>query len=487
MDLLARLSGVAVLCVGDVMLDRFVGGAVRRISPESPVPVLSMTDATVYAGGAANVARNVASLGASCTIVGVVGADEAAAELQRALETGRRISPAFVVDPERPTTEKTRYIAQGQQILRTDREVSRPISPEVEERLISSVIDLIPTHQIVVLSDYAKGVLTPRVIAAITSAARERGLPVVVDPKSRDFSRYDGATLLTPNASEVQAATGIEPQTDELARAAADAVLETTQIDAILITRAEKGMTLAVRQGIPVHIPSRARQVADVVGAGDTVIATLALAIGAGGDLEQAARLANAAAGIVVGKRGTATVSMSELIAEMELVAGGGFVPASAKVFDRSKIRSAVAAWRRDGLRVGFTNGCFDLLHVGHVSILEFSRAHCDRLVVGVNSDQSVRRLKGEGRPVTGEADRARMLAALGVVDAVVIFDEDTPAALIEEVVPTVLVKGADYQVSEIVGADFVLGHGGEVLRYELVPGRSTTEMIRRARAGQSS
>ena len=482
MNLPSQFSRVGVLCVGDVMLDRFVGGAVHRISPESPVPVLSMADTKVLAGGAANVARNIAALGGRCTLVGVVGVDAAAEDLIAALGEPAAITQRLLSVADRPTTEKTRFVAQGQHMLRADREVTAPVDVATETALLALIEAEMPGHQVLVLSDYAKGVLTDRVVTGAIRLAERTGVPVVVDPKSPDVMRYRGARVITPNLRELRQASGIDPEDDAQTIAAATQLLDNAGIGAVLVTRADKGMTLVDRHLAALHIPARARQVADVVGAGDTVVATLALAIGAGGSLAEAATLANAAAGIVVGKPGTATVSRAELTAEIEAAYGRGVVPSSVKVYDRAEAQDAIAGWRRDGLKVGFTNGCFDLLHVGHLSLLEFSRMHCDRLVVGVNADASVRRLKGPERPINTERDRARMLASLAVVDAVVVFDEDTPYELISALQPDVLVKGADYQFSQIVGADLVMDRGGEVLRFELVPDRSTSAIIAKAR-----
>ncbi|MFS8038165.1 D-glycero-beta-D-manno-heptose-7-phosphate kinase [Xanthobacter sp. AM11] len=476
-DLFAR---VRVLCLGDVMLDRFVSGAARRISPESPVPVLSVTGITSVAGGSANVARNIASLGGRCTLIGVTGADATGAELARILAETPGIVPAFLVAPHRPTTEKVRFVAQGQHMLRSDSEDSSPVSPQMEEEILARLAAALPEHDVVVLSDYAKGVLTPHVVRRAIALAGQKGAPVIVDPKSADLARYDGATLVTPNLQEVWSATGIRGDDDASAEAAGRKVLEDTTIGAVLVTRSEKGMTLVQRTGAPLHIATVAREVADVVGAGDTVIATLALVVGAGGALDEAAYVANAAAGVVVGKRGTATVSRAELLQELDRQSRADTTSSGVKVVSRAAAQAQVEAWQRHGLEVGFTNGCFDVLHVGHVGILEFARAHCDRLVVAVNSDASVKRLKGPSRPVNGEADRARVLAALAAADLVVVFDEDTPGALIEELRPDVLVKGADYEIAQIVGAASVLARGGRVLRFDLVPGRSTTATIRR-------
>lgn len=484
MSIIDSFPRVRVLCLGDVMLDRFVTGSARRISPESPVPVLSVTGSTTIAGGSANVARNIASLGGQCTLIGVTGADAGGAELRRIVDETPGVVSMFLAAPSRPTTEKVRFVAQGQHMLRSDSEDSSPVAEEIEDAIIEQVVAALPKHDVLVLSDYAKGVLTPRVIRRAVELATRRGAPIIVDPKTSNLARYDGATLVTPNLHEVWMATGIQGDDDASAVAAGRKVLADTNIGAVLVTRSEKGMTLVQRAGEPVHIPTAAREVADVVGAGDTVIAALSLVIGAGGALEEAAFIANAAAGVVVGKRGTATVSRAELIGELDRQSPPEGPPSTAKVVSRTDAAAQVAAWQRHGLAVGFTNGCFDVLHVGHVGILEFSRAHCDRLVVAVNADSSVKRLKGPSRPVNNEADRAQVIAALGAVDLVVVFDEDTPKELIEQLQPDVLVKGADYQVSEIVGADTVLARGGQVLRFELVPGRSTTNTIRRMTEG---
>ena len=487
MSIIDQFSQVRVLCLGDVMLDRFITGAARRISPESPVPVLSVSSSATIAGGSANVARNIASLGGQCTLVGVIGSDGCGSELRHILEETPGVRPLLVASGDRPTTEKIRFVAQGQHMLRSDREETGPVPAEVEAAILAHVAAALPDHDVVVLSDYAKGVLTPTVIREVLALAAERGAPVIVDPKSSDLARYDGATLVTPNLQEIWLATGISGESDESAVAAGRKVLERTGIGAVLVTRSEKGMTLVQRTAEPVHIPTVAREVADVVGAGDTVIAALALVVGAGGALDEAAYIANAAAGVAVGKRGTATVSRAELVSELDRQSRTAVTSSAMKVASRAAAAAQVETWKRHGLSVGFTNGCFDILHVGHIGIIEFARAHCDRLVVAVNSDASVSRLKGPSRPVNGEMDRAQVISAIGAVDLAVIFDEDTPEQLIEELQPDVLVKGADYEVSEIVGAASVMARGGKVLRFELVPGRSTTQVISRMTAGARS
>ncbi|UWU67619.1 bifunctional D-glycero-beta-D-manno-heptose-7-phosphate kinase/D-glycero-beta-D-manno-heptose 1-phosphate adenylyltransferase HldE [Bradyrhizobium sp. NC92] len=479
MSTVDRFSTVKVLCIGDVMLDRFIGGDIKRISPERPVPVISIRKAEKIPGGAANVARNISSLSGSCTLVGLIGDDEAGRALVNELERDAGISVQFVASVDRPTTEKVRYVSQGQHVIRADIECAENLSPDLERELLELISRILPSHDVVVLSDYAKGVLTDAVIRRTIQLAQEAKVSVLVDPKSQHLERYSGATVITPNSKELLAATGIDPGTDnDSAVQACHSVLNNTTIESILVTRAERGMTLLSRKRDAVHIAATAREVADVVGAGDTAIATLSLAVGAGADLEEAAALANCAAGVVVGKHGTATVTRSELLDAFASAQKFSDDETSQRLFPLDDVKSRIALWKKDGLRVGFTNGCFDILHVGHLKLLNFARSNCDRLVVAVNSDDSVRRLKGPTRPINDEADRSVLLASLKMVDAVVIFDEDTPLQIIESICPDVLVKGADYQIDQIVGASFVLAHGGAVLRSEFVPGRSTSNVI---------
>jgi D-beta-D-heptose 7-phosphate kinase/D-beta-D-heptose 1-phosphate adenosyltransferase len=474
-----RFSDVRVLCVGDVMLDRFVSGQVKRISPESPVPILSISGTKSFPGGAANVARNIASLGGLCTLVGVVGQDAVARELHETMRAIDGLTCAFCATPDRPTSEKIRFVAHGQHMLRADAEVTDPIGHEIAKELIESIENLASAHDVMVLSDYAKGLLTDEVVRACIEIAQRQHLPIVVDPKSVNLRRYAGATVITPNSKEVLDATGIDPTEDDgRAEEAGSAILGSAGVEAVLLTRAHRGMTLVRAAGPPLHIEASAREVFDVVGAGDTVIATLSLALGAKLDLPESARLANFAAGVVVGKRGTATVTQTELADEVLRLSRGSLQSLQNKIMSREDAIELARTWRRNGFKVGFTNGCFDILHVGHLAILAFSRQNSGRLIVAVNSDASVRRLKEAGRPINSESDRAMVLAALSAVDAVVVFDEETPLALIEELNPDVLIKGADYTIDNIVGARHVLSYGGKVLTCELVPGKSTTRVV---------
>jgi len=471
--MLERAAGSAVLAVGDLMLDRFVTGRVERISPEAPIPVLAVERETVMPGGVGNVVANIRALGGEARLVAVVGEDVEAEKLADLLSPAADIG--FVRDSGRPTAVKARFIAGGQQLLRADYENNRPIGPKIEELILDEIEQRLHGVRALVLSDYGKGVLTSRVLMAAIAGANARGIPVIVDPKGADYTRYRGAAVVTPNLKELAEAAGFAGPGDAKVEEAARGVLGKAGIGAVVATRGAGGLSVIRMDCEPVHIRARAREVFDVSGAGDTVVATLALALATGADLPTAARLANLAASIVVGKIGTASVSGDELrVAADEAGHVGGKLKIGVGLSDQ------VERWRRRNLRVGFTNGCFDLLHPGHLSLIRQARAACDRLVVGLNSDASVGRLKGPTRPVQNETARAEVLSALADVDAIAIFDEETPMRLIEEVRPDVLVKGADYNLDQIVGAAFVMSYGGQVLRAKLEPGHSTTAVIAR-------
>lgn len=469
------LAGTRVLCAGDVMLDRFIYGQVERISPEAPVPVLRVSDERAMLGGAGNVARNLAALGAHVSFASAAGSDEPGEEISRMLAAVPGLDARLVVAPGRRTTVKTRFIAMGQQILRADRETVEPLAPALQADLIAHVRALLAQAQVLVLSDYGKGALTAEVCRAAIEAARGLGIPVVVDPKGRDYSIYRGASVVTPNRKELAEATGLDCRDDASVAEAARRIIAECGVGAVLATRSQDGMSVVAADGTLAHLPAEAREVFDVSGAGDTVVSTLAAALAAGLPLVDAASLANSAAGIVVGKVGTAVAYLDELamkLRERELSS------IEEKVVPLHAAQDIVAGWQAKGLRVGFTNGCFDLLHPGHVALLAQARALCDRLVVGLNSDASVRRLKGPSRPVQPDIARATVLASLANVDLVVIFEEDTPQKLIEALRPGLLVKGGDYTVESIVGADFVQGYGGRVAIIDLVPGFSTTKTV---------
>lgn len=480
--LLERLGDAHVAVLGDAMLDRYVDGAVERISPEAPIPVLSVRGERTAPGGAGNVTRNLTRLGARATLIAAIGADGDGAALEALLAREAGATLALERQADRPTAVKTRYMAGTQQLLRADREVPGPLDAQGEARLLGALSAALGAGaRALVLSDYGKGLLSDRVIAAALAQAREAGAAVIVDPKGRDFARYGGADFITPNRQELALATGLPTEDDAEVEAAARAVARDAGIAAVLATRSERGMTLWDGR-VARHLPARAREVFDVAGAGDTVVAALAAGLAGGAAALDAARLANVAAGVVVAKRGTAAVSPGEILAALH---GEAVAAEDAKLATRAEAQARVAAWRARGLSVGFTNGCFDLLHPGHVSLLRQARAACDRLVVAINTDASVRRLKGPDRPIQGETSRAAVLAGLASVDLVTAFAEDTPLDLIRALKPDVLVKGADYRPDQVVGGPEVERWGGRVVLADLVDGHSTSAIARRIAAGE--
>lgn len=474
--LLAAMAGRAVLVVGDIMLDRFVTGSVTRLSPEAPVPVLRQESVTQAAGGAGNVLANLTGLGVRAHIVTVTGTDDAGAALRGIIAAQGIDTDGIIADARRPTIVKTRFMTGPHHMLRVDAEDNSTMAADIGATIIARACAVLPRVQALILSDYGKGVLTPPVLRALIDAARAAGIPVLVDPKGADYTRYDGATIVTPNRKELAEAAGHDnPRSDAEIIAAARAVMARAQIDHIVATRSEDGMSV-ITAAAATHIPTVKLPVFDVAGAGDTVIAVIAAALAAGADAVTAAELANRAGGIVVGKPGTAAITAAEL-AQPDRAA-------TARQDAATRIRN----WQAQGLRVGFTNGCFDILHVGHVAYLQQARTACDRLVVAVNADQSVRRLKGATRPVNPEAARAAVLAALGCVDMVVLFgdearDEDRPCALLDALRPDVIFKGGDYTEDQLPEAKIVRAYGGDVQIMALIDGFSTTATIAKMQA----
>ncbi len=472
-------GGGRVLVVGDLMLDVYLWGDVARISPEAPVPIVRLVRRSEVAGGAGNVILNLTGLGLEAVAAGFVGDDEAGGRLRRLLAAEGTDLGGLVSWAGRPTITKTRVIGGHQQMLRLDEEAPTPPSEAEVARLRDAALGLIDdATRAVVLSDYAKGALPEAVCRDVIDAARRRGVPVLVDPKGRDFRKYAGATTLTPNRQEMEVAAGVDGNAEMLA--AGRELARALGLDYLVVTLGDKGIRLFDDRGAH-DFPALAREVFDVSGAGDSVIATLTAGLVAGLDLDDALRLANVAAGVVVGKVGTTPIRAAELL---DAVRAENVAESFEKLCDAGELARRVAAWRSRGERVVFTNGCFDLLHVGHVTLLARARREGDRLVVGLNSDRSVRALKGPSRPVVTEEDRARVLAGLSSVDAVALFDEETPLRLIELLGPDILVKGGDYTEEGVVGGDVVKARGGRVVLVPLVEGRSTTGMIARGAAG---
>jgi D-beta-D-heptose 7-phosphate kinase / D-beta-D-heptose 1-phosphate adenosyltransferase len=476
-------SQFKVLVIGDIMLDRYIHGEVERISPEAPVPVIRHAQRYERAGGAANVAMNLAGLGCQTFLSGFWGNDSEQGELAAILDRAG-IDTAGVVLSSLPTISKTRIVGRMQQLLRLDIE-SRDLPPAVEaQRLLERTTALVTKVHAVILSDYAKGALSNALCEAVIRAARSAGIPILADPKTPDFSKYSGATSVCPNLGELSQATGISVQLTEELLAAGQALVAEHDFKFLTVTMSEKGISVLRRaseasDGIAgvYYSPARAREVFDVSGAGDTVIATLTASLAAGLQIESAVELANLAAGIVVGKVGTVPIASHELVAALTPSSG---VRAGEKILDLERTKLRVAEWRASGETIVFTNGCFDLLHVGHITLLEDCRRFGSKLVLGLNADSSICRLKGPTRPIVGERERARVMAALAAVDAVVLFEEDTPLELIRALRPNVLVKGGDYTIETVVGHEEVIAAGGRVEIVPTVEGFSTSNIVKK-------
>ena len=473
------LARVHVAVIGDLMLDCYLHGEVNRISPEAPVPVMRALSERPVPGGAANVAANLAALDVHVHLVGLCGQDEAREQLLGCLTEAGQVDCSGIVSVSgRHTTKKLRIIGERQQIVRIDHEDSSPWTAELERACIDAALTAIDAADVAVLSDYGKGVCSDALLTAVIHHAKRTGKRILVDPKRRDLSIYSGASILTPNRKELTDATGLPCETDDDAAIAVAQAQATCDAD-VLLTRSEKGMSYFPRGGVPIHMPTVAQDVFDVSGAGDTVIAVLAAAIGANVPLLEGMRLANHAAGIVVSKVGTATVTRGELAESLVEDA-----PAADEDGGRIELAKATALrrrWAHERLVVGFTNGCFDLLHPGHVALLQQAARTCDRLIVALNSDASVRRLKGPLRPVQDESARAAIIGAMKGVSTVLVFDEDTPRRLIEALQPDVLIKGGDYTRDHVVGAEIVEARGGRVVLVDLVTGHSTSNLVRAA------
>jgi len=461
----------SVLVVGDLMIDHYLWGACDRISPEAPVPVIDVREESEILGGAGNVINNLQALGAVVSVASVVGEDENGRRLKAMLEEIEVNTEALILQKGRSTTRKSRVIASHQQVLRFDSETKEAIEKSTAAELLSRIESAISDFDIVLLSDYGKGVLEESFTASLIELARSEGKMVLVDPKGRDYSKYRGATLVTPNRKEASEATGIEIVDTESLRRAGFKLKEELSLDMAMITLSEEGM--AIFDDSMRTIETVAREVYDVTGAGDTVLSTLGFVLACGGNIDEAARIANAAAAVVVGKLGSATADWDEIISYEDTLHES---TTEHRIKSREALVSTVRRAKKSGKKIVFTNGCFDILHMGHVKYLEKARSFGDLLIVGLNSDQSLRRLKGDGRPVNPQYDRAYLLAALDAVDFVSVFEEDTPYELIKAIEPDVLVKGGDYRGKEVVGSDIAK----ELRLVDFVEGRSTTAIIER-------
>ncbi len=490
-DLVQRLGQPRVLVVGDLMLDRYVWGDAERISQEAPVILLRADRREERLGGASSVATMLRALGARVSLVGVVGADHEGGRIRQILTDLGIDHEGVVSDPQRPSTVKERFIGRAQhrhpqQMIRVDYEERTPVAAGVADELQRALVLQLRKADIVLISDYDKGVCSPAIMASVINGARQRGLRVLADPlRGSDYRKYHGCSAITPNRLEAGLATGGGVNDSQQALQAAAQLRERLDLEAAIITLDKDGMALVHRDGRHKIVPTRARQVYDITGAGDMVLSMLGMALAAGADYEGAMALANVAGGLEVEKIGVATVTRDELLRDLLKTAACGTQPGllDDKLVAAEVLHQELECRKRLGQRVAFTNGCFDVLHAGHVQYLQEARAQADLLVVGLNSDASVHRLKGSGRPVQPLEARAQVLCALQVVDFVVVFDEATPQTLIETLRPDVLVKGADYRRDEVVGADFVESYGGRVYLAPLREGFSTTRLIDQLRA----
>jgi len=470
-----------ILCLGDLLLDCFVYGTVSRISPEAPVPVLKISRDFLALGGAGNVVRNLSALGCQTTFIGITGKDEGGQKVKDLLTNLPNVTAHLTSEGRTPI--KSRFISNSQQLLRVDDEVIATPTEVTIKALEEAIMDYLPLAKAIILSDYGKGSLSPELCQYVIGAARSAGVAVIVDPKGQDYSRYQGATLLTPNEKELSEVSPYPLRCEEDITQAMMQLRDRFKCDAVLVTRGAKGMALlppskSKTKAQPIYIPTQAREIFDVSGAGDTVIATLSAALSTGNSLEDAARLANIAGGIVVGKVGTAVVGQDELAAAV--LKAEAIAPS--KIMSLEDASHHAQLWRRQGFTLGFTNGCFDLLHLGHLHSLEQCKKGCDRLIVGLNTDSSIKRYKGKNRPIQAEMVRAHVLAALEYVDGVVLFEDDTPLKLIETLLPDALFKGADYTIDTVVGAEVVQLNGGKVHLIDLKPGYSTTATVEKLR-----
>lgn len=491
-DLIENYRDQKILLVGDIMLDRFVYGGVSRISPEGPIPIIGANREEKMLGGAGNVYANLKAMGTDVRLYSVVGDDNAAREIKDIIATMGENKASLIVDSSRPTIEKTRYISQNQQLLRVDYERLDPLSDFVQRDILSQIEEIIGDMAVIILSDYGKGVLTKWLTHKLIRLGKKNKIPVIVDPKVQDFSFYKGATIVTPNKKELSEATqGLPVKTDQDIETTAHALIKQSGIETVFATRSEDGMSVISKKGDAIHLPTQAQEVYDVSGAGDSVVAAIAASIAAGANYEQAAKLANIAGGLAVAKVGTAIIRQDEMVEAVQKTSQN---QVSVKPYGISPIyknwdeaKEKIQTWQAQGLKVGFTNGCFDILHYGHVNYLNKARDKCNRLVLGLNHDASVKILKGETRPINDEMARATVMAALGCIDMVVLFgaekaDEDnTPCVLVDIIRPDILMKGGDYTVDQLPEGQVVLAYGGEVEIMPLYEGYSTTSIIQKS------
>ena len=468
------LSKAKVLCVGDIILDKFVYGDVERISPEAPIPVFNIKTNKLMLGGAGNVASNLSGLGAKTRFITVVGNDLAGSDVKELITATPNMNSTLIAEKERRTSIKTRYIAGGQQMMRADDETITLIKKQTKQRILRLIDSALNYYNVLVIADYAKGVLTPELIKQLIKLAKKAKIPVIVDPQGNNYSHYKGVDIVTPNRKELSLATGMPANSDKQIKLAANKLISDHNIKSILATRSGDGMTLINSNSFNTY-KAEAQEIFDVSGAGDTVVATIGASLSAGIDLKQAVQLANISAGIVVAKTGTAVAYANDIL---EALIKRKLQNEEIKVLSTKSAVERAKFWRSQKFKIGFTNGCFDLLHPGHIATINAAKAACDKLIVGLNNNASVRRLKGNERPIQSEEIRAQILSSLMNVDAVVVFSEDTPVKILENLKPDVFIKGGDYKIETLPEANTVKAYGGKIILTNLLKGHSTTATI---------
>ena len=461
-----------VLILGDIILDHYIYGSVSRISPEAPVPVLLKERSAIGLGGAGNVAANITALGGNAALITITGDDPNSKELENLLNQ-QNIQFHVIKDASRQTTTKTRIMAKQHQLVRIDEEDHHALSDDIQEKILTQFDHLHKDFKTVIISDYGKGLCNKPICRTIIEKCRTANIDLIVDPKGRQWGKYTSATCITPNFTEFSSITGDIPNEDEAIMDIAPHLCTELDLDKLLVTRGSKGMVMVDKQHTIISLPADAKEVFDVSGAGDTVIACIAACRSMDWPWHSATEFANMAAGIVVGKSGTKPISIMDI---MERMAGAD--ASSQKVMPLEKAMTKIDQWKAEGLKIGFTNGCFDILHTGHIHLLHSSAALCDKLIVGLNSDASITGLKGPDRPILPQEERSTLIAALKSVDMVILFDEETPIKLIKAIKPMMLIKGKDYEKSQVVGADLVESWGGEVALVDLMEDKSTTSII---------
>ena len=470
-NIINKIQNKKVLVIGDIMLDQYVFGSVERISPEAPIPIININDTKASIGGAGNVLNNLNSLNIKTSFISIIGKDAAGKTLKKYIENLKNVEYALLIDENRKTTCKTRYMSEGQQLFRTDDETPNILDKALKEKIFKYFLLFIKQTDIIIFSDYGKGVFLDNLFCQkLIKAALKKKKKVIVDPKGNNFEKYKGSFFITPNTKEAFKATKINPMNNHLTEKCGKIIINNKWSDNVLLTRSANGLSI-IQTNKNEHIKSNTEEIFDVTGAGDTVIALFSAAIAAENNYSDSAHFANIGASIVVKKSGTTSLTSAELIKSInskKLI----------KIFNKNNIKNTVNKWRNDNLKIGFTNGCFDLIHSGHIDMFIKASESCDRLIVGINSDQSIKRLKGNQRPLLDLEARQKLLSALDMIDAIISFKEDTPLKLIKIIKPNILFKGADYQIKEIIGAEYIKNIGGKVKRIKLTKNHSTSKLV---------